>query len=103
MRYLQVLIAFSTTIILSACGGGGSSDSGGDDTSPLNTAYFIDSGVEGLEYRSTSHQGVTDSNGGFLYEPGETTIFSFLGLRLGSVTTPANSSVFTPLDLFATS
>jgi len=95
------LLAFGLLVTLTACGGGGG-DSGDEDIIPLNKAYFIDSGVEGLDYRSNSHQGVTGSNGDFLYEPGETTTFSYFGLQLGSVFTPANSSAFTPLDIFAT-
>ena len=90
--------------LLTACGGGGGGGggSGGEENISLNTAYFIDSGVEGLEYSSNSYQGVTGTNGGFVYEPGETTTFSYYGLQLGSVVTTSQSAVFTPLDLFAT-
>ncbi len=90
--------------LLTACGDSGSDgannneEGGNTDT----TAFFIDSGVAGLNYSSTSHQGVTDSNGGFLFSAGETTTFSYLGVQLGSILTPSGISMVTPLDLFST-
>lgn len=90
------------SILLAACGGDGGGNSDQSDSTPQQTAYFIDSGVTGLEYSSSSYQGITDNNGGFLFSPGETTTFSYYGLILGSVVTATDSSIFTPLDLFAT-
>ena len=102
MFYLQqILIVFLVVTLLSACGGD-NSDDGGNDNNSVKTAFIVDSGIEGLEYSSISHQGITDKLGQFRYEPGETTTFSFKGLQIGSITTPSNSSVFTPLDIFAT-
>jgi hypothetical protein len=97
----QNWLVFGLLLVLTACGGGGSSDSSGDDDSPW-LALFIDSGVAGLEYSSTSYQGVTGANGEFEYNPGETTTFSYNGLRLGSVALTTESAAITPLDLFST-
>jgi len=88
--------------MLTSCGGGGDDASDPQVSSAQLTAYFVDSGVTGLEYSSASYQGITDNNGGFLYKPGETTTFSYYGLILGSVVTISGSAAYTPLDLFST-
>lgn len=104
---LLPLIFLSSCSLLTACGGGsggggGDSDNDDDNSTPVNTALFVDSGVAGLNYNSPSHQGTTNTLGAFPYEPGETTTFSFEGLTLGSITIPAGTGTLTPLDLFNT-
>lgn len=103
---LLPLILLSSCSLLTACGGGsgggGDSDNDDDNSTPVNTALFVDSGVAGLNYNSPSHQGTTNTLGAFPYEPGETTTFSFEGLTLGSITIPAGTGTLTPLDLFNT-
>jgi hypothetical protein len=78
---------------LIGCGGGGTS------SSSTKTGYFIDSAVQGLQYKSGSQSGVTDASGAFQYEDGQPVTFSIGGLELGSVTV-TNSRVF-PVDLIA--
>lgn len=88
--------------LLSACDNSGS-EKDDDNESYDPTAFFFDSAVKGLKYNSASHNGITDSLGGFEYTPDETTSFSYQGLAIGSVDTPVGSSTFTPLDVFGTS
>ena len=80
------------TATVSACGGGAP----GFDSS-TRVATFIDAPVEGLHFSSASQQGYTDSNGNFVYRPGETVTFSIGNLIVGS-TKPSGSKV-TPVDL----
>ena len=89
-----VILTCAVAATLAACGGGNSSS----DTAS-KTGYFIDSAVQGLQYKSGSHSGVTDSNGAFQYEEGQPVTFSIGSLELGSVTV-SNSRVF-PVDLVA--
>jgi hypothetical protein len=79
--------------------GSGNDNSGGGNNSDQQQGFFVDSGVEGLEYSSPGHQGLTGTNGGFLFKAGETTTFSFKGLMIGSVMTTADTSVITPLTI----
>ena len=58
--------------------------------------YFCISPIEGLNYETLTHSGLTDSDGGFEYEPGETVTFSIGGLILGSA--PCDLEL-TPADL----
>ena len=92
-----MLILFA---LLAACGSSSSSDDEDNEPSAPN-AYFIDSGVAGLNYQSDSYQGITNTLGAFEFAPGETTTFSYQGLTIGSIITSSSSRVFTPLDMFA--
>lgn len=68
-RCLTGLIALS---VLTAC----SSD---DDSGPDEyIGYLMPLGVQGLEYETDTHSGVTGANGSFRYEPGENIRF-FIG------------------------
>lgn len=103
---LLPLVFISSCSLLTACGGssgGSDSDNDDDNSTPVNTALFVDSGVAGLNYSSPSHQGTTNTLGAFPYKPGETTTFSFAGLTLGSITIAEGTGTLTPLDLFNTS
>lgn len=88
-----VLSAF----ILAGCGGGGSGGSGGG----VSTATFIDSPVEGLEFETPTQSGITDGNGNFVYQEGESVSFHIGSLYIGSAK-PKDGKV-TPLDLLNTS
>ena len=74
-------------VLLQACGGG------------TEHGVFLDSPVEGLQYRTESQQGITDADGGFQYLAGETVIFSIGGIEFPPV--PGHPLV-TPIELAQT-
>jgi hypothetical protein len=82
---------------LAGCGGSGG---GGDDGSPTpgttSAGYFKDNNVAGLTYTSGDQSGVTDANGRFTYEVGQSVTFSIGGVTIGSA---AGKTVMTPVDL----
>lgn len=86
------MIGLSTVLV--ACGGGG----GGTPTTTTATGQFKDSNTAGVTYESGGESGVTDANGTFTYEVGNTITFSIGDLTLG---TTDGKTVITPLDLFA--
>jgi predicted acyl esterase len=57
---------------------------------------FADGPISGLDYHTATHSGVTDTQGRFRYQPGETVSFSIGGLQLGSA---AGASSLTLMDL----
>ncbi len=77
-----------------------SSGSGGDSLQPGGSAaregIFVDSVIEGLEYETSTHSGVTDKDGTFKYAEGETVNFFIGDLFIGEARTKA---VISPLDL----
>ena len=78
-----------------AVGCGGS----GDSTGPVvKEGVFVDSVVEGLQYRTATQSGVTDSRGRFRYVEGETVEFFIGGIVIGATT---GAPVITPVDLVA--
>jgi len=89
-RLVFMFIAGCLAVIW-GCGGGGD----GSGTS-LQTGRFVDSPVEGLYYETPTQTGITDSQGRFFYEYGETVHFSIGGISFGETT---GKSVVTPLDL----
>lgn len=100
------------TSALIACGGGGSDST---PTTPVSetpntpvtppaspttyTGVFIDSAVQGLNYKTATQEGTTNSNGEFIYQLGEMVIFSIGGIDFPAV---AVKSEITPLDVFNT-
>lgn len=106
-QLLRNLIPLVLAILIASCGGG---SSGGDDSSDTDTsivtdrhAYFIDSEVQGILFSSPSYSGITDTNGGFPFIPGETTTFSYFGLQLGSFLMTTDTAAITPFDLLGAS
>lgn len=93
---LRALIAAGLTTGLAACGGGSSSGGSAADQPPGGenppagaelTGQFVDSPVGGLEYlRSNKGSEVylTNDNGEFIYQDGETVTFKIGQLTLGS-------------------
>ena len=64
---------------------------------PVLTGFFTDSAVEGLTYTTDTQSGVTDLNGAFTYQAGETVVFSIGDFVLGE--SAAAAPEMTPLDL----
>ena len=74
----KVLVSLATaTLLFTGCGGGGGGSTPPADTT--QTAYLIDSAVEGVTYTTPSRSGVTRSDGGFDYNPTDTTITFTIG------------------------
>ena len=93
IRYDFFLVILCSLLI--ACGGGGGGG-GGSAGVATGTGVFVDSSVAGLKYVSGSISGVTDSNGTFTYEVGQTIRF-YVGDILIGETTP--KAILTPKDL----
>ena len=74
----------------------GCSSSDSDSSSAVLKGKFLDSTVEGIEYSTDSQSGVTDPDGTFNYEEGETVTFSIGGITVGQV---QGQSIITPVDL----
>ena len=89
LEYWQLLLVLC--LVFSGCGG----DGGGTPQVPQE-GTFIDSTVEGLEYKSGVCVGVTDSKGSFTYTEGETVTFFIGNVMLGKATA---KPLMTPLDL----
>jgi hypothetical protein len=70
---------------------------GGPDAT--SQGVFIDSPVTGLRYETETHNGVTDENGKFDYEEGETVTFFVGDIKLGSA--PAAEEL-SPIAIAAT-
>lgn len=96
-RLLVVWFIFSVIICLSTAG----CDTGGGHgvlVTPENAGQgrFLDGPVEGLQYDSPSWTGITEANGTYLYQAGETITFSIGNVTLGTCST---KEIITPLDL----
>jgi len=91
---IKINVIVFLTFVLFACGGGGGSDD--DDDPEFKVGVFRDTAVAGLSYVSGGTSGVTQSDGSFIYEDGETVTFSIGGVTIG--TTDAQG-VITPVDL----
>ena len=96
MVFLLTVSAILTTLIgITGCGsGGGPAIAKPEGT--YNTGYFIDSPVEGLQYKTPTWSGLTDSQGTFYYQDGEEITFSLGTVILGQ--TQAKGMI-TPVDL----
>ena len=108
---ITLLSSILIGLALSACGGGSGENSTPNVTPtpppavtppPTPTTYtgtFIDSAVEGLSYKTATQEGTTNANGEFIYQLGETVVFSIGGIKFPAVDVKA---VLTPLDIFKT-
>ena len=100
------LLAISTVLVLISflslgCGGSsGSSTDGAGNSSGTLQGTFIDSPVQGLDYYSATHSGITDEDGHFMYEEGEMMTFSIGDVVLGQAMA---REVMTPIDFLDSS
>lgn len=98
--------------LLTACGGGGNDDNVTDtdtastaskastaSTAQLLRGVFLDSPVQGLQFRTETQQGLTGAEGGFVYLPGESVVFGLGELEFAQV--PAQPTM-TPMELAGT-
>jgi len=97
-RGTPVLLVMLACAILFCATGCSSGHGGGVAATPENAqkGFFIDSPVEGLEYRTSSWSGFTDEQGGFYYQQGEQITFSIGDVVLGRT---AAKPIITPVDL----
>jgi len=97
LRYLcltcVIVIGF---IAIVGTGGGGGSGGGGDSTPSVPKGTFVDSVVEGVEYKTATQSGLTDSAGIFSYQTGESITFSLGGIVLGQAIA---KTLMSPIDL----
>ena len=82
------MFAAAAFLVLSSCGGG---SSGG-----VQTGILIDSPVAGVSYATASESGITNSDGEFSYQSGQSITFSIGDLAFPSVTA---ASRITPMTL----
>jgi hypothetical protein len=85
----------SISLLLASCGSGGGAM---DSLTPLQKGVFVDSPVEGLNYRTPSLLGVTDHKGTFRFQEGEQVTFFIGDLELGQSEAKA---IISPVDLVA--
>lgn len=93
--FTLIMFMLFSTVIISGCGGGGG-DGAVLSSESFMEGVFIDSAVEGLEYETATRTGMTDENGTFMYQEGNTIRFYVGDVVLGEG--PAKS-VMTPIDL----
>jgi len=91
-----LVLSMAAAVIFFGCSGGDDGD--GDDNPPsVKTGYFLDSGVEGIQYNGgMGTSGITGPGGSFLYKDGESIHFSLHAVEFGSA---LGSSVVTPIDM----
>ena len=92
LRYFFVIIAFTGFMTIFGCGGGSESQS----KLAVETGTFVDCPVEGLEFKTATQSGLTDSEGVFQFQDGEMITFSIGSTVLGEA---AGKSIITPVDL----
>lgn len=91
MKTIQICICTFAFIILTACSDGGSSSS----SSNVQSGVFIDSAVEGVTFTTATQSGTTDSDGTFIYLPGEIVSFYIGDILIGSA---QGQDQLTPLE-----
>jgi len=70
---------------------------GSSDPESLNSGIFVDSPVQGLEFKSGSREGITDAAGKFFYGDNDTVIFRLGGIEIGRSASPKD--MMSPIDL----
>jgi len=96
-------IAATAILFISGCGGGGggaNSETITTNTATTYTGIFIDSRVEGLEYKGNlGSSGTTDEFGHFKFKDGETITFKIGNVILGDITPSPQDPIITPVKL----
>ena len=104
---LSVVTALSS-LALAGCGGGGdgastdngnNSGNGGNATKPALTATFIDSAVAGLNYTCGNYSDVTNPQGQFLFNDGDTCAFKLGSIPLGETQVKKGQTLVTPYTI----
>jgi hypothetical protein len=102
LQTIKLLCVLSTALVISACGGGGGGGGGSSPPAPVTgsqTGILTDAAVQGVSYRTSSGvTGVTDAQGRYNYNPGDTVAFTLGGLTLGNVTA---TGIISPIQLAA--
>jgi len=80
-RVLSSGLALSAVLSLVGCGGGGSSSPAAAAVE-TGTAYYLDSAVSGINYKCGSHEGITDQDGKFTFEKGQSCTFYLGDIKL---------------------
>ena len=98
-KSLGLALGLSTVLIMSGCSKDDDNDSTGGDTGITQSAYFIDSAVEGIDYEClvSGKKGVTDVAGKFDYLSGDECTFKVGNTTLGSAN--PSTEFFTPQNL----
>jgi len=102
VKVLRFFLIYSVIFFMNGCGGGGTSV----EPEPLKTLYFIDSPVNGIDFKCGNRVGVTESkeingtvkNGVFQCRKGTIT-FSLGTLVLGSIESYKDGQEIRPQDL----
>ena len=92
MNIKEIISAVTLGFFVAACGSSG----GGAGSPTVKKGVFLDSAVEGLKYESGGQSGITDVNGTFSYEEGQSIRFSLGGIVIGEAVA---QSVMTPVEL----
>ena len=90
---LMILLLF---VISCSSSSDGSDGSGAATSSATSSGIFVDSPVSGLQYNTGTQSGLTDGNGRFFFQEGETVTFSIGDLVLGS---GVARQVLTPVEI----
>ena len=113
LSLLRQVFLIITLLSMAACGGGSSGGSGGGSSSSSSsgsssssssssggtmdevlTGTFIPGPAEGIHYKTASQEGLTNANGEFSYQAGETVTFSIGAIELGSTDAAAEVTIF---------
>ncbi|WP_139694140.1 hypothetical protein [Aeromonas sobria] len=99
---LSVVTALSS-LALAGCGGDGAStdngNNGGNVTKPTLPATFIDSAVAGLNYTCGNYSDVTNPQGQFLFNDGDTCAFKLGSIPLGETQVKKGQTMVTPYTI----
>jgi hypothetical protein len=102
MHMVTLIPVIAVSLVVSSCDGGSSGHSRSVASQPESppvttlTGYLVDAGVSGVQYLTPSHDGLTEDEGAFRYEPGESVRFRLGTTELGEVHGQAQ---VTPFDL----